>query len=364
MRIWLAPSSYFPHRGGVEELTHQLALGLQRATHSVLVVAPRHPSTLPAVENLDGVTVRRFRFKAPRMALIPLLTFPLSLGRQVLGLVWAMRSERPDVVHIQCPSVQVPAVMVAAWLMRVPVVLTSQGEVEMDAHDLYGRSRYMRFVLRRAAVRAARLTACSQWTVRAATKIAPSFADADVVLNGVDPAQWSVTPIPDEPVACAWGRHVSQKGFDLLIKAYEGVRQEIPDARLLIGGDGPETPRLRALAGPGVEFVGALDRAAVQRLLDRSRIAVVPSRLEPFGIVALEAMAAGRPVVWSTAGGLADATRGLGIGVDPCDAKALQDAIVASLRHPAAQADLRAVAELSSWQRIIETYTKIYEEVA
>lgn len=233
----------------------------------------------------------------------------------------------------------------------------------MDAAQVYQRSAQLRAVLRAGSRRAAALTACSRRAGDDAATVAPRFTACEVVANGVDPDQWTVTGLPDAPVYAAWGRHVPQKGLDLLITAFGKVRESIPAAVLRIGGDGPEHARLRAIAGPGVEFVGALDRPGVQHLLAGSRVAVVPSRLEPFGIVALEAMAAGRSVVWSTNGGLADATGGLGWGVDPTDTEALAHTMIDANRRPVAPEVVRAHAESMSWSRIAERYLAIYDRV-
>jgi glycosyltransferase involved in cell wall biosynthesis len=287
--------------------------------------------------------------------------YPLQLVQQLRALVKLWRTNPPDLVHIQCPSLQTPLLTLMCTLKRVPLVVTSQGETKMDAHDVYGHSAFMRWSLRWGAKRAAALTACSTWTATAVAEIAPGFARADVILNGIDPDQWSVGEPVAAPVVCAWGRHVPQKGFDLLIESFKDVREVVPDAQLLLGGSGPESPNLQRIAGPGVSFLGPLDRTAVQEMLHRSRVAAVPSRLEPFGIVAVEAMATGRPVVWSTVGGLEEATQGLGWGVDPSDTKALSSALVEALTASDLDAQkFRTAAEDRSWSRITDEYLAVY----
>ena len=188
-----------------------------------------------------------------------------------------------------------------------------------------------------------------------------AFRGCTVVPNGVDLSQWAVAPLPAEPIFAAWGRHVPQKGMDLLIDAFAEVRQVLPDSVLRIGGEGPESADLRRMAGDGVEFVGPLDRAGVQKLLKEARVAVVPSRLEPFGIVAVEAMAVGRTVVWSTNGGLGDATGGLGWGVVPRDRNALVNALLAAQQQPLDPEVVRRHAETLAWTRICDRYEEIYE---
>lgn len=361
LRIWLAPSAFHPSRGGVEELTLQLAREYQRRGHDVLVVVHRHPTDLPAVDLVEGVPVRRIGLDLPGSDPARLLRYPLALRRQI-GALDAL-DPRPDVIHVQCPANQVLALTAWSALRRVPLVLTTQGEVAMDAGRIYQKSVQVRTVLRLGSLRASTLTACSRRAGDDAAAIAHRFDGCEVIPNGVDPAQWTSTPLPSEPAFAAWGRHVPQKGFDLLIRAFDRVRRELPEATLRIGGDGPEHARLRAMAGEGVEFLGPLDREGVQSLLEISRAVVVPSRLEPFGIVAVEAMAAGRGVVWSTNGGLVDATGGLGQGADPTDIAGLADAMIAAHRDPLDPSRARAHAESLSWVSISDRYLGLYDAV-
>lgn len=361
MRIWLAPSAFHPARGGVEELTLQLARELRRAGHEATVVVHRHPTELPARDEVEGIPVARLTMDLPGRAPSALAGYPRALRRQVAAL--DAIGPTPDIVHVQCAANQVPTMAAYARRRHIPLVITTQGEVAMDAGRIYQRSAQMRLALRLGSRTAAALTACSRRAGDDAATIAPAFADCEVIPNGVDPGQWEVTPLPEAPVFAAWGRHVPQKGFDLLLRAFARVREQEPNAVLRLGGDGEQTPALRQLAGPGVEFVGPLDRAGVQGLLAGARVAVVPSRLEPFGIVAVEAMAAGRGVVWSTEGGLADATGGLGRGVDPTDESALATAMLAAHREPVLPERARAHAETLAWSRITERYLQVYESV-
>lgn len=358
MRILLAPSAFAPHRGGVEELTLKLGQALQRRGHEVAVVTVRHPRSLPETDIVEGVRVVRLALSAPGRhprRMVEHLSTQRAASRRLDALA------APDVVHLICASIHLPAVAAYARRVDAPLVITTQGETAMDADGLYQRSRWMRGVLRRESSRAAALTACSRWTAEHAASIAPAFAGADVVLNGVDPDDWSaVTAPPDEPVVVAWGRHVPQKGFDLLLAAFDLLREEVPQAQLVLGGDGPEHERLLSLAGPGVTLIGRLDRTGVRDLLAKARVVAVPSRIEPFGIVAVEALAAGRGLVWSNRGGLREASGGLGHGVDPFDAAALATALRDELAHPVPPEVGRAHAAGLSWDALASQYEVIY----
>jgi glycogen synthase len=358
LRIWLAPSLFYPHHGGVEEVSASLAHHLRLQGHDVAVITNRYPPELTAEATVDGVPVHRFAFPSPTRSVGGIVSFIRERRNVARALE---RLERPELIHIHCVSSQTPPVIAYALRHRIPVVLSTHGETEMDASHLYHRSRWARWALRRAARRASILTACSQWTVERTALVAPAFSRAEVVYNGIDGPYWHAGSPPETPVIAAWGRHVPQKGFDTLLKAFAQVRAAQPAAQLLLGGDGPERPALERLAGDGVTFLGRLDRPAVKRLLGHARVVAVPSRVEPFGMVALEALAAGRVLVYSDVGGLTEATGGAGVAVPAEDieawAAALSDALTG---RSDVDAGLRRAAQLE-WSNVIQEWETIYK---
>jgi glycosyltransferase involved in cell wall biosynthesis len=361
MRIWLAPSAFFPHRGGVEELTLKLAQHLIRKGHDVLVVVHMHPLDLPADDTVEGTPVKRIIFPSPGRSPRQIRRF----GREHASVQKTLgRLRRPDLINIQCPSNQTLPIAGFATRKRIPLILTSQGEIVMDAAQIYQRSAYMRASLRFAAAQAAALTACSAWTAHEAARFSHRFEKAIPILNGVDPEDWLVGPVPSEPIFCAWGRHVPQKGLDLAIAAFNTLRERLPRARLLVGGDGPERANLESMAGDGVEFLGSLSRAEVREMLGRSRVAIVPSRIEPFGIVALEALATGRALVYSaTAGGLREAAGSRGHAVDPSDQQAFAEALERAALDPSDEPANIARAHELSWSAVTDRYLQVYGQM-
>jgi glycosyltransferase involved in cell wall biosynthesis len=152
------------------------------------------------------------------------------------------------------------------------------------------------------------------------------------------------------------GRFVPKKGFDVLLEALARVRARGVEARLLLGGDGPENRRLRRLAenldlGPYVNFTGWI--GDVGPFLARGDAFVLPSLDEPFGIVMLEAMAAGRPIVTSRSQGpsevLDERTAWFAELGDP---ETLAEGMAALAGHPTAA---RAKA-----RRALERYRELY----
>ena len=144
------------------------------------------------------------------------------------------------------------------------------------------------------------------------------------------------------------GRLVSDKGVDLLLDALARLREEGLRPHLTVVGDGPEAPRLREQAARlgldgQVEFLGLRRRGGeLVEILNRHRILVVPSRYnEPFGIVALEAIACGCAVVGSAGGGLKDAIGPCGETFRNGDLDDLVRVLGRWLRHPELDATFR-----------------------
>lgn len=170
---------------------------------------------------------------------------------------------------------------------------------------------------------------------------AEDFGPVEVVHNGVPVAPLQARPLLSPIVAFA-GRLTREKGADVLVKAIETVAQELPETKLLIAGDGPERHALEqqvrcANLERVVRFLGHVDQEDMADTLQSAWVHVVPSLwVEPFGIVAVEAMARGQAVIASNHGGLPEIVDdgATGILVPPDDSSALAQAILRLLRDP------------------------------
>jgi glycosyltransferase involved in cell wall biosynthesis len=122
-----------------------------------------------------------------------------------------------------------------------------------------------------------------------------------VLPNGVEPEALSVTG-PRGPDVLFLGRlEIAQKGLDVLLEAWSTVHGKMP-GRLLLAGDGPDAGELERLVvrrgvQESVAFIGRVDPDERLALLRSARVTVMPSRFETFGLVALESLAVGTPVV-------------------------------------------------------------------
>jgi glycosyltransferase involved in cell wall biosynthesis len=195
-------------------------------------------------------------------------------------------------------------------------------------------------------------------------------------LDGKDLSHFrNMYALPFEHIAFSVGRIVYEKGLQVLVRAMPIILAQHPPAKVVIAGKGPELESLRSLAwqlgvGEKVLLTGFIADEDRDRLFKIADCAVFPSLYEPFGIVALEAMAAKCPVVVSEVGGLKDVVQHgkTGITVYPDDPESLAWGIVHTLQHPEWAAArikraYRAVREHYNWDRIAEMTTEVYRQV-
>ncbi len=372
MRVLIVTARYRPHRGGLETVVEELSRQLRQADHEVLIITNRYPFKLPRRERINDVWVERLSFLLPDLGslkagrvdlwLAGLFFLPMTL----IQLYRLMRQFQPDVLNLHYLGEFSFHVWLIHHLLPVPLIVSLHGG-DVDAEPY--RSRFKRWLFETVMRRARQVTACSDLLRRQALDLTPEFASKlHTVHNGVDLALFDHAapyPHPCRYVA-AVGQLVRHKGFDLLIAAFAQVSDQFPDVDLIIAGDGAERDALRqqAAALPNrIHFLGSVPRETVASLMASASVIVIPSRREPFGIVGLEAMASGRPVIASRIDGLQEALEDAEVDwFPPEDADALARLLASALS--AAQTDgidaNRAAASQHSWQRVAEQYMQLY----
>jgi glycosyltransferase involved in cell wall biosynthesis len=272
-----------------------------------------------------------------------------------------LRALRPRIVHTHLVHGDVYGLPAAA-LLRVPLrVSTKHGFNEFRARPGFGRAD-------RAVARLAHVdVAISRGLARYLGEVEGFDANRfEVVHYGIEPAG-EPPPPPAEPRLLCIGRLIPIKGHALLLEAFRRARRELPGLTLELAGAGPLEAELRAAAGEGVTFLGQV--APATGAIERALAVVVPSLGEGFGMVALEAMERGRPVVASAVGGLPElVVHGeTGLLVPPGDVDALAAALLEIARSPeraramGAAGRLRAVEEFSA-ERCADRIDALYRE--
>ncbi len=381
-RIALLPSSYPPSLGGVEELTRHLALALvQGGDHVEVWTGQPDDSTPETVEVLDELIVRRLPMPLPATNWSAIRRSATTGVRTLFSLRDAVAAFRPDVLHVQCFGPNGAYASALSRLTGRPLVLTLQGETLMDDADIFDVSRSLRASLRHSLKTAAAVTACSSFTLHdAERRFGLPPGRGQVIPNGVElstrPGCGSTRPagLPDRPYVLALGRVVEKKGFDLLVDAFAHTDSARRTADLVIAGTGAALEDLRRRAADlgvadRVHFVGRLDRGEVAGAMAGAELFVMPSRLEPFGIVILEAWRAGTAVVATNRGGPPELVRDGkdGVLVDPFDRAAFGAVLERllgddDLRRSVAEAGRARVASFA-WPAIAERYRRVYSSV-
>ena len=172
--------------------------------------------------------------------------------------------------------------------------------------------------------------------------------------------------LDDHPLVLTLGRLSEQKGQDVLLRAWPAVLERVPDAELLLVGDGPARAGLQARGTPRVRFEGT--RSDVSDWLAAADVVAMPSRWEGFSLVMLEAMASARSVVSSDVAGARESLQGAGAIVPVEDPRALAAALAERLEDPdlarreGAEARRRVEREFDLAE-VTERVAKLYEGV-
>ena len=384
--VLLVLASTYPRWRGDHEpgFVHELSRRLVDRFR-VVVLCP-HASGAARQEWLDGVEVIRFRYAPPgletlvndggiatniRRARWKLLLVPLFLLAQFVALIGVLARRRVDVIHAHwiVPQGLIACMARRLTRSRAPMLVTSHGA---DVFALRGRlfDQIRRHVLRRTEA----LTVVSRALWQRLSSQVPASGRVEIIPMGVD-LEGTFTASSavqrDSNLILFVGRLVEKKGVIHLIRALTAVRRRRSEARLDIVGFGPEEPVLRAaVQALGLEtvvtFRGPASPAALPALYRTAGVFVAPfveagsGDQEGLGLVVVEALGCGCPVVVGRVPAVADA---LGphydaMSVDATDAEALADRIVATLSAgPAAQEALTAlVRDRFDWRAIAGRY--------
>lgn len=257
--------------------------------------------------------------------------FGPSVGAYARGLVRALRADPPALIEVHNrPDV---ALSLARRLPHVPVTLILNNDPQGMRRAKSPRERDTLLAV------LAGIACCSAYLAERLTDANASPARTPIVLpNCLDLAEVPSPAAVRDPVVLFAGRVVADKGADAFVRACAKALPDLPGwSAEMVGGDrfGPDNPEtlfLRTLrpeaAAAGVHMTGYRPHRDVMAAMARAAIVVVPSRWpEPFGLVAVEAMAAGAALLCSNRGGLAEVTGDAARPIDPDDMDGFASAI-------------------------------------
>ena len=369
--------------GGLARHVRKLAEGLVAAGDRVDVVTRGRAGDPPA-ERRAGVHLHRVPAPPTPRDLDAFLRWVDVLND---GMAAAAPRAAFDVVHGHDWLVA-PAADTVARQRALPYVTTIHA-TEFGRHE--GRvgqhpQSHIHDVETRMACRADAVIVCSHYMRGHVADVYGLDEDAVAVIpNGIDPldvrpagdlaALRAEHAAPDERLVLLTGRLVYEKGFQVALDALPGVIRRVGGVRFLVAGAGPHEAELRAQAtrlgldahGAFLGWIGDDRLHALYRIAD---LCVIPSLYEPFGLVALEAMAGGCPCIVADTGGLREVVPNddVGLRFRPRDPRSLADAMTLALSNPAVR--FRLVSEASvhvrrfDWADVSRRTAAVYDAAA
>jgi D-inositol-3-phosphate glycosyltransferase len=369
--------------GGQNLHVAELAKALARRGHEVRVATRHDGSATGSVELAPGAVVDHIPAgPAERLPKDDLLPFMPDFGA-CLADAWS--TDPPDVVHAHFWMSGLAA-LTGARERGIPVVQTfhALGSVKQRHQGSKDTSPAGRIRLERAIARSvAKVVATCSDEVFELARLGVQRRQISVIPCGVDLEQFTdhgpVAPRTDRPRILSVGRLVERKGFDVLIHALSAV----PDAELLIAGGPPaaeldgdaEARRLRSLADEcgvtdRVHLLGAVSRADMPALMRSADVVACAPWYEPFGMVPVESMACGVPVVAAAVGGLTDTVIDgvTGVLVPPRRPERMAAALRTVLSDRSLWLGFRSAAldrarSRYAWDRIAAETHRVYSEV-
>lgn len=293
-----------PILGGIQTVTSQLAKGLVSKGYDVTVITNLYPKGLRVTEKIDGVQIYRLPFVSGgtvRDKFIQKLTsFCLS---SILSV------KRPEAVYVHFPLAQASYILRMKKKFKFKIITCFHGHDVLRYDEGYSLDSDIYHDQKALISASSVVTACSDYLSDAVRRIF-NFSEVSTIYNGVNLERFNSNGALnlDSPYLFSFGRLETIKGFEILIDAFS--KAVLPnEIKLLIAGDGSLKDKLQSeIDDKGlverVTLIGRLSPNDIVKYSMGAKAIVIPSLRESFGIVALEAIAAKRPIVATNRGGL------------------------------------------------------------
>jgi len=374
MRVMQLTQRFPPAIGGVEEHVYHLALGLSRAGHEVQVLTTDLLRSTPFARMESNS--ESYPFPVIRSRVWKLFEAPHGLGIIAPSMVRQTVNSRADIVHAHAygyfPTF---AATLGSALDGCALVITPHSDAGRPS---WSKSLFDRVVPSLTLKKASRVIAVTRHEAAHLAVLGVDADKVDVIPNGVDVEEFAQLPKVrdggDSIVGLFVGRiDPDQKGLHTLVRAVALVPASPRLQIRLVGEDWGGTESLRTLAqrlgvSDRLTFVGKVRRTDLLCEYARAQFFVLPSIFEPFGIVLLEAMAAGLPVIASRVGGIPEIVEDARTGflIEPGNPGALAEGLRLlstdeSLRKSMARAARERVTNYD-WRAIVPRILAVYTQ--
>jgi glycosyltransferase involved in cell wall biosynthesis len=380
MRILTTLTYYRPHYSGLTIYAERLARALVAQGHQVTILTSRYDRSLPAREARDGVRVIR-----------PHVLARVSKGVLMPSMfLWAwVNARHADVVHLHLPQLDAAYIALICRLLHKPVVVTYHCDLLLPRGLIHSIANQVSHLANRVTLGLADQVVVNTLNYAEESAFLRHYLPktraipTPVELAAITPADTDAILQkarlePGQRIIGMVARLAAEKGVEYLVEAMPEILKSYPTARVLhvgqyLGVLGEESyarklmPLIQAL-GEHWAFLGILPPAELTAFYRQCEVTVLPSTnsTESFGIVQVESMTCGTPVVASDIPGVREPVRLTGMGrlAAPANAHDLSQAIIEILDHPADyQGNVETVKMQFSSLRIAEEYIKLYQEV-
>jgi glycosyltransferase involved in cell wall biosynthesis len=318
---------------------------------------PRKGGIVTHVENLMKNSKNEFTILTCDWDAIPILR---SLSFLLIGLVKGLRMEG-DLFHAHYALPQGLLGVLLKKIKQKPLVLTVHGsDITVLTKNMFTK-RLVKYVLNACD----RIIAVSEFLKKEIMKLGIDGEKISVIRGGAGLKKGKGEFHLEGKIVTFVGALVKQKGVDILIKAFEEVKSEVKEAKLVIVGEGKEMKKLETMAERigDVHFLGYKDE--LNSILEKSMVLVLPSREEGLGLILLEAMSMGVPVIATKTGGIPEIINEGGILVEKENPGELAKAMVMLLSDEKLREKLakkgKEEAGRFTWEKAGREIDELYE---
>jgi glycosyltransferase involved in cell wall biosynthesis len=350
MKILIALTYYRPHYSGLTIYAEREARALVKRGHEVTILTSRFDETLLAHENCEGVEVIR-----------PKVLLRISKGvimPEILIHAWRL-ARQSDVIHLHVPQLDAAPIALIGKMLRKPVVLTYHCDLQLPKGPIHRMANFVSDLANYVTAWAADVitTNTRDYAQNSShlrpflDKLVPIFPPVEIESvsdSDLELFRKKFEILPGQRIIGMAARLATEKGVEYLVQALPEVLKRFPDARVLFVGPYQNVlgeMEYAARVMPGIQalgkhwtFIGTASPSEMAAFFHESEVIVLPSlnSTESFGMVQVEAMTCGTPVIASDLPGVRVPIlkTGSGLLVPAADPERLSEALIEVLENP------------------------------
>lgn len=368
MKILIITEGYPPQIGGLEKVVSEIAHGLKRRGNDVTIFTMTKEINSYAKEDAGiNVIYNTFNIKSGK------LSYLNGLWKTSKEISHTIRKEKPDVISIQYVGYLAMLFYFINIFWKKPYTVSIHGSDIVKSRKVNSIEKW---IINRILNGANKIISNSEYlSQQIEPLVSKSYINKTVTLgNGIHVIDYKPVEyrISDRINIIGIGRFSYKKGFDILISAFSEVNKKKSNCKLILAGDGIEKENCETLSKKmnlqdKIEFTGYIENKDIRNVFERGDIFVLPSRNESFGVVVLEAMAYGVPVIITNSGGVVEIIDNgrTGFIVDVENHVDMAEKIIMLIENCNLRRNFRKLAleevQKYDWNNIIDRYNDILQ---